>query len=235
MPLSYPSRDLTNQYISLSYQDVVQKYSPGVGDTNEYFLDGLGNVIAIIPSSSVSNVLITSDVTSSMSVLSASFAERSNTSYVSDVSIISETASIAASADFSTSSSWSSASISASYVTNLYPQVEQVSASWASSSISASWALTASYVSNMSGSNLLYLQSTDGNTYQLSLVNYSGSTILTIGQTPVTGTNNFLNIGTISPLITGSTYPITSSWAVNVVNGGSGGGTTDVLMAQIFS
>jgi hypothetical protein len=58
---------------------------------------------------------------------------------------------------FSISSSWASSSISASYVSDLYPQTEQISASWASASLSSSYApqqqnisvnsITASYVS----------------------------------------------------------------------------------------
>ena len=119
MPLSFPSRDLTNQYISRSYQEVVQNYAPGAGDPNEYFLDGLGNVVLVVPTASKIEVVITSDVTSSMSVLSASYAEHSNTSYISDVSIIAETSSIAANADFSTSSSWASQSLSASWAPSL--------------------------------------------------------------------------------------------------------------------
>jgi hypothetical protein len=59
--MDFPSRNLTNQYISLSYQDVVQRYTPGATDTASYFLDGLGSVIAYIPTSSLGQQLVTID------------------------------------------------------------------------------------------------------------------------------------------------------------------------------
>lgn len=67
--MQFPSRDLTLQYISLSYQDVVQRYA--VENTASYFLDGLGNVIAYIPSSSVGNAILTNDQTASFSYTSS--------------------------------------------------------------------------------------------------------------------------------------------------------------------
>ena len=123
MPSSFPSRDLTNQYISRSYQDVVQNYAPGSGDANEYFLDGYGNVIASIPTASIGQTLITSDVTSSMTVLSASYANIAGLSYVADVAFIADTASVAVQSDFSISSSWASSSVSASFITVKVVQV----------------------------------------------------------------------------------------------------------------
>lgn len=56
--MQFPFRDLTNQYISLSYHDVVQRYAQG---TASYFLDGLGNVIAFVPTSSLGQQLVTAD------------------------------------------------------------------------------------------------------------------------------------------------------------------------------
>ena len=114
MPISFPAEDLTLKYISQSYQDLVQIYAPGIGDPNEYFLDGLGNVLLVVPSSSVDQVIITSDVTSSMSVLTASFSNISALSYVSNVAILADTALIAVNSDFSISSSWASSSLSSS-------------------------------------------------------------------------------------------------------------------------
>ena len=70
MPLQFPSRDLTNQYISLSYQDVVQTYTQGNAD---YFLDGLGNVILFVPTSSGGQQIITIDQTIPFA-LTASYA-----------------------------------------------------------------------------------------------------------------------------------------------------------------
>jgi hypothetical protein len=118
MPSSFPSRNLTTQYISSSYQEVVQNYSPAGGDPNEYFLDGLGNVLLVVPTSSITQVVITSDITSSMSVLSASHADVSS---ISDVSVLSETASIAANSDFSISSSWASQSLFSDTASYVYP------------------------------------------------------------------------------------------------------------------
>jgi hypothetical protein len=81
--------------------------------------------------------------------------------------------------------------------------------------ITSSYALTASSFSSISGSNLLYLQCSDNKTYPITLINESGSIFLSVGQTPITGTNNFLNVATvITSLQTGSTYPITSSFAL---------------------
>lgn len=68
----FPSRDLTEKYISSSYQDVLQKYLPT--GSNLYILDGLGYSILRIPSASIGQTVITSDVTSSMTVASASFS-----------------------------------------------------------------------------------------------------------------------------------------------------------------
>lgn len=112
------------------------------------------------------------------------------------------------------------------------------SASWAQNGmitastypITASWATTASFLAGISGSNLLYLQCNDGNTYAVTLFNDSGSVVLSINQIPVTGTNNFLNIGnvninsTASYLIGPAIGPVTgsllgtASWASNAVN-----------------
>jgi len=64
--------------------------------------------------------------------------------------------------------------------------------------ITSSWAITASSFSAISGSNLLYLQCNDGNTYAVTLFKDGLSVVLSVNQTPVSGTNNFLNIGTIS-------------------------------------
>ena len=147
MPSSFPSRDLSNQYISRSYQDVVQNYTPGSGDVNDYFLDGLGNVIASIPTGSIGQTLITSDITSSMSVLSASYAD---ISIISDVALIADTASVSVNSDFSISSSWASQSLSSSYALtcsiSFFTIVSQsifsiTSASWASQSFSSSYSL----------------------------------------------------------------------------------------------
>jgi hypothetical protein len=55
--MQFLSRELTNQYISTSYQDVLQQYPTG---SLFYVLDGLGNVVAVLNSSSVGDLIITS-------------------------------------------------------------------------------------------------------------------------------------------------------------------------------
>lgn len=131
----FPSRDLTNQYISLSYQDVAQKYSPA--GTSSYLLDGLGNVIFSVPNTSFGNQILTTDQT-------ASYAVQSVLSQVADVALIADTASIAAN---SISSSYA---LSASYAP--LTQTVQASSSWASQSLSSSYsafainATSASYI-----------------------------------------------------------------------------------------
>src|ERR1035437_5236069 len=139
MPTSFPSRDLTLQYISSSYESVVQVYTPEGGDTNEYFLDGLGNVLLVVPSSSIDQVTITSDVTSSMSVLTSSFSNISALSSVSTVAILADTALIAVNSDFSISSSWASSSLSSSYITSSNIVGTIISASYAKTSLSSSY------------------------------------------------------------------------------------------------
>lgn len=76
----FPTKDFTNQFISSSYQDVLQQY---LLDDTLYFLDGYGNVVGSIPSSSIGYNLITSDVTSSMTVLSSSHALTASYAFVS--------------------------------------------------------------------------------------------------------------------------------------------------------
>jgi len=61
--MAFPLQALTEKYVSSSYQDVLQQYS---SSSYLYVLDGLGNVVFNIPSASVGNTIITSDVTSSM-------------------------------------------------------------------------------------------------------------------------------------------------------------------------
>ena len=86
-------QDLTNQYVSSSYQSIVQIYNDGI--TN-WFLDGYGNIITSIFSSSIGQPIVTQDET-------ASYANISNLSLISDVSILSETASLAISASWAPS------------------------------------------------------------------------------------------------------------------------------------
>src|SRR6266567_3357391 len=83
MPL-FAQRDFSNLYISRSYQDVVQRFDTG---STEYFLDGLGYVIASLPSASLGFNIITSDQT-------ASYAFASVVAQVADVALIADTSSV---------------------------------------------------------------------------------------------------------------------------------------------
>lgn len=83
--MRFPLRDFTNQYISSSYQDVLQQYLPS---DILYILDGYGNVVFTLPSASFGQMLITSDVTSSINVLSSSYSLKSTTSENSDFAVL---------------------------------------------------------------------------------------------------------------------------------------------------
>lgn len=136
--------------------------------------------------------------------------------------------SINISSSFAISSSCATDSISASYAKTARYALSvgtQDSCSWASSSFSSSHSLTASYFESISGSNVLYLQCTDGNTYQVSLDKDGTLITLNIDQTPVVGTNNFLQIGTVSSMSSSisASYALTASYALN----GGGTGTQD--------
>lgn len=102
-------------------------------------------------------------------------------------------------------------------------------------------------VSASVGSPNLYLESTDGFVYEVSLITLNGSVYLEIGQTPTTGSPNgfvnypilgnsssysltssfSLNGGGGGPSVS-SSYANTSSWAINVVNGSTFNGTSSI-------
>ena len=65
--MQFPDQDLTDQFISSSYQDVIQAY---LNNSNLYFLDGYGNVVTFFPTSSYGRQLLTID----QPVISASYA-----------------------------------------------------------------------------------------------------------------------------------------------------------------
>ncbi len=68
----YLERDLSDQYISLSYQDILQQY-PNTSSIL-YVLDGYGNVVFGIPTASIGYNVITSDITASLTFPSASYS-----------------------------------------------------------------------------------------------------------------------------------------------------------------
>jgi len=220
---NFPSRNFTLQYISTSYQDVTQRYAP-VGDSNEYLLDALGNVIVSIPSTSIGYSVITSDVTSSLIVYSSSF---STLAQIADIAIIAETASIAVQSDFAISSSWASSSISSSYaVTMSYINTINyiTSGSWASSSLSASYSETSSWaLSAISSSWAPPTPSDFAISASWASASLSSSYALSASWSPFqvsssySDTASFALNGGGTTLDTGSTYPITSSWAENSV------------------
>jgi hypothetical protein len=163
MLLSFPSQDLTNQYISESYSNILQKYLPG-GNTF-YVLDILGNIIFSFPSASYGYNILTSDQTASLTspnAISASYSLSSSYTIYSSyagLSTLAETASLSAdaiSASYSfqaTSASWAysasyapgNPSISASYSLSGSYSDYALSSSFSDKSISSSYALSASY------------------------------------------------------------------------------------------
>jgi len=192
----FPLRDFTNQYISNSYQDVLQQYLPS-GDTL-YILDGLGNVIFSFPSSSYGQDVLTSDRSSSMSVATASyalFAVSSSFTSTSSLTLLTQSnvaisASWASQSLVSISSSWASHSLSS------------ISSSWSAFSVSSSFASTGPFTTLFTSSTYQITSSWSNNSISSSYALTSSFALNAAG-----GTN----------LITGSTYPITSSWSNNAI------------------
>jgi hypothetical protein len=150
----FPQRDLTNQFISTSYQDVVQRYAST--GSNTYLLDGLGYVIVGIPNTSVGNNVVTQDVPASSSV-SSSYANVSNTSITSSYSFFSE---FSDTSSVSVFSQISSQAYTASYILgnevdgNVNSSSYALSASWTNQPLSVSYSLTSSYAANGSGASI---------------------------------------------------------------------------------
>jgi hypothetical protein len=119
--MQFLSRDLTSQYISNSYQDVVQRYQDG---STDWLLDGLGYTILGILSSSVGGIILTQDQTSSL-IVTSSYIEGYNV----DGFVLE--------------------SVSASYIEGYNVDgavLESLSSLFSSQSISSSFSSTASYV-----------------------------------------------------------------------------------------
>lgn len=163
--MPFPFKDLSNQYISLSYQDIVQRYNPG--GSASYYLDGLGNELFTIPTTYVGQQVLTVGQSASYSIISLEsisssyvltsefsdssslsiFSEFSNTSSLALSSISSshsQTASYALNAGtpittgstYPITASWSAQSVSASIASGInFVPPTSISASWASSSI----------------------------------------------------------------------------------------------------
>ena len=101
------------------------------------------------------------------------------------------------------SASWASASISASYVSNLYPQTYQESASWASASVSASYAISTSYAISASYVPNLYSQTTVPSASWV-----SASAFITTAQTA-----SFVSAANVVGTVTSASFAISASWA----------------------
>ncbi len=114
--MPFPSRDLTNQYISTSYQDVVQRYVPA--GTASYFLDGFGNELMVLDNAAAGQKIITVGQTASyaLNTVSASHTTTAILAQVADVAILAETASLSISSSYSSNASNSEQAVSASNV-----------------------------------------------------------------------------------------------------------------------
>lgn len=123
--MQFPTRDLTNQYISLSYEDVVQRYQPA--GTASYYLDGYGFVQGWLSTTSLGSQLLT--------VLDT--APFSKTASFSLLSTFADTASLSSYSNYAGSSSFA---LTASYAaTSSFELINEVSSSWASASLSCSY------------------------------------------------------------------------------------------------
>lgn len=189
--MQFPARDFTNQYISTSYQDVLQKYDPA---DIFYVLDGFGNVVFSLPSASVGQMLITSDITSSMTVASASYAV--TYSYTNVVSSSFASGSISASYAFSSSHSDTSDNSDFS-LASYYSTISNTS----------SYAITASYALNGGGSSL-----TSGSTYPI-----TASWAISASWAPGSGTSDTASYSFTASY---SQFALTASY-VNVIPSGS--------------
>lgn len=152
--MRFIDRDLTNQFISESTQRVVQQYIP-TGSVL-YLLDGYGYSIFSFLSTSYGQRIITSDVTSSMSVLSAFiattasysiFAETADSASTSILSNFATTSSYALkskNSDTSSLTTTSSFAITASFAMNGGGSGTTL-ATGSTVPITSSWAITASF------------------------------------------------------------------------------------------
>ena len=150
--MQFITQDLTSQYISNSYQNVVQRYLTG---SVNYLLDGLGYVILGVSTSSVDGIVLTTDQTASWSISSSwtskslhsstsDFATIASSATIADVALIADSALISLSAD--TASYIKGYNISGIVSESLYSYTSSIaiSASWASQSLSSSYSITSS-------------------------------------------------------------------------------------------
>jgi len=113
--MQFPLKDFTVQYISSSYQDVVQRYNYNANTT--FLLDGLGTTILSIPLNTQS-VLLYSEQTASMIVASASMSDFSILSDTSSLSVESISSSYSITSSFSNTATTSSWAVNSSWSPN---------------------------------------------------------------------------------------------------------------------
>lgn len=192
--MPFLSQDLTDQYISSSYQSLVQEYiSAG---PMWYVLNGYGNVIFQVPSASYGGIILTQDQTSSYAYNAISSSYALTQSYIISQSL-NTTNSISAS--FASSSLSSSYSFSSSYaLTSTIADVSLISDQALTSSyagtasvllgsiISSSYSLTSSFSLNGGG-----LSIGTGSTYPITS-SWSGNSLTAsfIDFIPATASNS---------------------------------------------
>lgn len=137
--MNFPDRDLSNQFISRSYQDVVQQYL-NTGSLL-YLLDGYGNVIFQIPSASYGGIVLTQDQSASyaLQAFSASYAPGNPSISASYALTASFVLGFIQSASFALSSSNSLTASNAISASN------SITSSYSFFSTSASYAFSSSY------------------------------------------------------------------------------------------
>jgi hypothetical protein len=198
----FPERNLSNQYISKSYQDVVQQYI--TTSSLEFILDGLGNCLFSIPSASLSQTIITSDVTASMSVASSSYSLTSVVSSVATFADIADTASVCISSSNADTASYAKFAVTQSFT--LFSITSSISSSWASSSVSSSYATFAQTFPAVLPT---------GSTQNIT-ASWSNKSILSNTSTSASYATFAQTFPAVLP--TGSTQNITSSWSNNSIN-----------------
>src|ERR1043165_4858969 len=133
--MQFIAADLFDNYISKSYDNILQQYISG---SYLYIVDSHGNVVSFILTSSIGSEILTSDLTGSLSFISASYALSSS---YSDQSYNSLTAS---SINFNIiSSSYSDNSLTASFITASNIVGKVTSASYSDTSLTASFIVNA--------------------------------------------------------------------------------------------
>lgn len=210
--MSFPLQALGDKYISSSYQDIVQQYQQS---DFLYLLDGNGNTLFSIQSSSIGKNVITSDMTSSMTVATASYAvsysyHSVTQSYIESVDTASYSyyaveSSIAEIADFAFNSQ------------NGIFASSSNSSSFSNTSSYSSFAKTASYILGQSTTSSYSLYSVNSGLADISVISLTSSlsiTSLFSDSASVSVNSDFANT---------SSYSLNSLTASYALNGGGGG------------